>query len=264
MAYLVDIYRFKNSIEYEFKWAGNYGAKGEKRAKKTKASPDQIKKQNQRKKEKYSKRLLKLNFDKGDLWCTLLYPKGTRKAISDVKKDMQKFLRKLRNKYKARGTDLKFIYRIEIGSRGGIHIHMICNHSNGEPPVDMLIQNLWEMGRVHFERFGGEEEDFQRLANYIVKEPNEEQKQEIDARKDTDEEKKALISYSSSRNLIRPVPERKTYMRWTVRKLIEQGPKPSEGYYIDRDSIYSGVNIFTGMSYLYYTEIKDDPGGSKK
>lgn len=261
MAYCVDIFTFKNSKEYEFKWAGNYGAKGEKRAPKVKATPEQIKRQNQWKREKYSKRVMKLNFEKGDLWCTILYPKGTRKPIEEVKDDMKKFLRKLRTKYKKRGDELKFMYRIEIGARGGIHIHMICNHSRGDPPIDMIIQETWTEGRVHFERFGGEEEDYQRLADYIVKAPNEEQEEKIKEREDSEEDKKALIAYSSSRNLQRPVPERKEYKRRTVRKMIEDGPKPTPGYYIDKSSIISGVNKYTGMSYLYYTEIKIDPGG---
>lgn len=257
MAYVVDIYKFPSSIEYEFKWNGNYGARGEKRAPKVKATPEQIKKQNQWKKEKYSKRVMKLNFERGDIWCTFLYPKGTRKRIEEVKEDMKKFLRKLRVKYKKRGDDLKFMYRIEIGSRGGIHIHMICNHSRGDPPIDMVIQDIWTEGRVHFERFGGEEDDYERLASYLVKAPNEEQEQKLKER----EEDEKLIAYSSSRSLIRPVPERKKYMRRTMRMLIEDGPTPTPGYLIDKKSIYSGTNPYTGMSYMHYTEVKIDRKG---
>lgn len=255
MGYCVDIYRFNRSIEYEFKWEGNYGAKGEKRAPKSKATNEQILRQNQWKKEKYCRRVLKLNFEKGDLWCTLLYPKGTRKPIEEVKKDMSKFLRKLRNKYKKRDTELKFVYRIEIGSRGGIHVHMICNNARGEPPIDMAIQETWEQGRVHFERFAGQEEDYQRLADYIVKEPGEE------AKKKMDEAELKRTPYSSSRNLTRPIPERKKYKRRTMRKILEEGPIPTKGYYIDKESIHAGINRCTGMSYLQYTELKVDPGG---
>ena len=52
-----------------------------------------------------------------------------------------------------------------------------------------------------------------------------------------------------------------------LRKLIEEGPKPKAGYYIDKDSLEYGVNPYTGMSYLRYTEVRikeirrDDPGG---
>lgn len=256
MAYCVDIYRFKNSIEYEYKWSGNYGAKGEKREPKKKATKEQIEKQNQRKKEKYTQRLLKLNFEKSDIWCTFLYPRGTRKPISEVKEDIKKFLRKLRNIYKKRGEELKFIYRIEIGKQGGIHFHMIVNNIQGEPSIDMMIQKSWTQGRVHYERLGGEEEDCINLANYIVKKPTEEQEKKIKEQIQSDDDRRSIISYSCSRNLIKPIAERKEYTRRTVKKLIEDGPQPTDGYYILRDSIYAGVNPYTGMSYLNYTEVR--------
>ncbi|MGN0338620.1 MAG: hypothetical protein ACI4EE_14095 [Lachnospiraceae bacterium] len=256
MAYIRDTYTFPRSLEHEIKWKGKYGAKGEKRAPKTKATPEQILKQNAWKKEVQSRRVMKLNFRKGDLWCTILYPKGTRKGIDEVKKDMARFLRKLRRAYRERGEDLRFMYRIEIGSRGGIHIHMICNQTRGEPPIDMVIQSAWTEGRVHFERFGGEEEDYVRLSSYLVKPQNEEQ---MDKR--TPEERRVLRAYSSSRNLKRPVPERKEYRRRTTKKLIREGPTPTPGYIIDKNSIVCGINHFTGLSYMYYTEILIDPGG---
>lgn len=256
MAHRIDIYRFPGSNEVEVKWAGKYGAKGEKRAPKQKATPEQVKKQNRWKKEVYAKRVMKLNFTKGDLWCTILYPKGTRKGIEFVKKDLGKFFRRLRKAYKERDQKLKFMCRIEIGSRGGIHIHMLCNQTSGEPPIDMVIQSAWTEGRVHFERFGGGEEDYERLSGYMVKSQNEEQMDKL-----APEERKVLRAYSSSRNLKRPKPERKDYRRRTVRKMIENGPTPTPGYYIVKDSIKSGVNPYTGTSYLYYTEVKLASGG---
>ena len=50
MAHRHDVYRYgpgEKYIEHEIKCAGRYGAKGEKRAQKKKATPEQIKKQNQ-------------------------------------------------------------------------------------------------------------------------------------------------------------------------------------------------------------------------
>ena len=87
--YWKDIWRFKNSVEYEIKYKGKYGAKGEKRAKRKKATPEQIKMQNQRNREKNVRRLIKANFGENDYWITLKYPKGTRLKIEDVKKHMK-------------------------------------------------------------------------------------------------------------------------------------------------------------------------------
>ena len=81
MAYIEDRFYFPNSIEVEIKWAGNYGAKGEKRAPKEKPTPEQIEKQNQWRKERDVRRLIKANFKRGDYWITFVYPQQTRKEI---------------------------------------------------------------------------------------------------------------------------------------------------------------------------------------
>ena len=62
MAYRKDVWHFPGSNEYEYKFIGNYGAKGEKRHKRQKATQEQIRKQNQRNKEKRVRRLIKANF----------------------------------------------------------------------------------------------------------------------------------------------------------------------------------------------------------
>lgn len=254
MAYWKDVWHFPNSNEYEIKWAGNYGAKGEKREKKKKASPEQIKKQNQLNREKKMRRLIKANFVPGDLWATLKYPERTRKPPGEVIIDLSKFLRGMRTEYRKRMQEFKFIYRMEIGAHGGIHIHILLNRLK-EGDTDLVLNNKWKPGRVNYESVyecGG----YEKLANYIVKQPEEgteeyEQLSLFDA-----EEQKEFVRYSTSRNLIRPEPERKEYRRWTVRKLVKDGPEPTPGYYIDPNSIRCGVNRYTGMSYYYYTEVR--------
>lgn len=261
--YWHDKWDFIQSIEHEYKFAGKYGAKGEKRRKKQKATPGQIRKQNQRNREKRIRRLIKANFDAGDLWTCLKYPKGTRKPVGEVKEDLRKFLGKMRKAYKAKGAAFKFIYRMEIGKWGGIHIHILINRVRGEPETDMLIQQCWQQGRASYENIyasGG----YQALADYIVKQPDDDIAGQIsmfDAK-----ERKELIRYSSSRNLKRPEPERQEYKRRTMRKLVDRirggdVPETTPGYYIDRDSVHIGVNRFTGYSYLQYTEyrMEDSP-----
>ena len=264
--YWKDTWRFPGSNEIEIKFAGNYGAKGERRSVKAKVTPEQIAKQNQRNKEKRMRRLIKANFIENDLWITLKYPQGTRKAADEVKRDLKNFMQRLRRAYAKRETDLKFIYRIEVGARGGIHIHMIANRVG--PDSDVVVQKAWgKNGRVNFQSLY-EEGGFEDLAAYIVKQPDEEQYEQLSLF--AEEDIKDFIKFSCSRNLVRPEPERKYYHRRTVKAMLEEGVKPSAGYYIDKNSIVKGVNKYTGYSYLQYTEVlikgkdKNAPPGKVK
>ncbi|MCQ2087938.1 MAG: hypothetical protein MJZ37_07780 [Bacilli bacterium] len=249
MAYIQYKYRFTNSVEYEFHYAGKYGAKGEQRAKREKKTADAVKRFNQKKKKDKVRRLIKANFRKFDYFITLKYAKGTRKDLKEVQADLKKFLYSLRQKYKKKEKQLKFIYRLEIGKRGGIHCHMILPRLHDG---DIIIQSCWKHGRINFQNLY-DKGNYEQLASYITKEPDEEVGKQLSFF--PEDEQKHFIKYSTSRNLIRPIAEKKTYSRWTLKKLIDDGIKPSEGYYIDKSSIRSGVNQWTGMSYLYYTEI---------
>lgn len=245
-----------DSIEHEFKYAGKYGAKGEKREKRQKPTPEQIKKQNQANREKKMRRLIKANFRKNDLWCTLKYPEGKRKTLEEVKKDLSRFLCTLRRVYGKQNVPLKWVRRIEIGSRGGIHIHLLVNRLP-RLQIDAIIQEKWNHGRVNYTNVyeaGG----MKQLASYLVKQPDEAEEEQLSLFEEA--ERKELISYSTSRNLKRPEPTReKIYSHRTVRKLVEQGPTPTKGYVVDPDSILAGINRYTGMSYYQYIEYQITP-----
>lgn len=262
MAYRVKKYKFADSNEYEYTYAGKYGAKGEEREPKKKATPEQMAEQNQWQRQKKVRRIIKWNFKEDDLWCTLKHPKGTRIPVGEVKKEMKKFLERMRTAYKKLGAVFKFVYRMEIGKRGGIHIHILVNRVHENHPTDKLVKKCWTYGRVYFEgiyEYGG----FQALAEYIVKKPGEEETKQLSMF--PEEEQKKLLSYSCSRNLVQVEPEVKEYDHWTMRKILDIAGdiKPTEGYYVDKSSIVQGTNKYTGLSYLYYTEywIKKEPWG---
>ena len=214
----------------------------------------------QRNKEKRVRRLIKANFKEGDLWTTLKYPKGTRKSIDEVRKDLNSFLRSLRTRYKSIDEIVKYIYRIEVGALGGVHIHILINRVTG---ADKIITKCWErFGHVNYQNIyetGG----YADLAEYIVKQPEENTEEYEQLNMFSVQEQKELVKYSCSRNLVRPEPERTDYSRRTMRKIIENGPEPTPGYFIDPLSVVMGTNPYTGMNYLHYTEYKllrqDDP-----
>lgn len=254
MAYKRKIWRFGDSTEFEYIWMGNYGAKGERRAPRRQPTPEEIEKVNQKNREKRLRRLIKANFNEGDMWCTLVYPAGTRKPTEEVKEDVRKFLMNLRRDYKRAGAELKFIYRIEIGSRGGIHVHMLVNRIRDG---DLLLRTRWTHGHVNYEFL---RRDVRKLAEYISKTMNEEQTAQMELFEP--EKKKNVLKYSTSRNLIRPEPEEKEMKRLTMMKILRDGPKPTKGYVIDWETVTTGVNPFTGMSYLHYTEVKGGRDGT--
>ena len=268
MAYTHDIWYFRNSTEHEFKFKGRCGAKGEKRLKKKKATPEQIRKQNQINRQNQIRRTIKANFEPKDMWCCLKYPAGTRPSVEIVKEDKERFLRYLRTQYRKRGSPMKWVARMEVGKHGGVHMHILLNRIPMEQ-TDILIEEAWSKalkkskagkqirtdGLVDY-RTTYDAGGFKQLAEYICKEPKEGTEEYEQLSLFPKEEQKALVSVTTSRNLIRPEPEHHEYKTRTMRKLIEDGPEPSPGYYIDMDTLYIGVNPYNGYSYCKYTEIR--------
>lgn len=254
MAYREKTYRSDNYIEHEILFRGRYGAKGEKRSPRKKASSEQIQKQNQRNRENRLRRTAQLNFYPNDIFLTLKYPAGTRKKLEEVEKDIKKFQDGMRKDYKIRGEEFKWIKRIEIGKNGGIHAHFIINRIYG---AELLISKNW----TYYSHYASitEEGGMEKLVNYMCKEIPEEVKTKEKQLSFLElEEIERCVKYSTSRNLIRPEPEVKEFRRRTVRKYMEDDPQPEKGFYIDKGSIVRGINPYTGLSYITYREIRQN------
>ena len=65
-AYIREIWDFGSTMEIEEKHTGRYGARGQEREEKKKATPEEIAKQNQWRRERDVRRLIKWNFSPGD------------------------------------------------------------------------------------------------------------------------------------------------------------------------------------------------------
>ena len=255
MAYIQATFEFSDCNDINITYKGNYGAKGERRQPKRKATSEQIEKQNQRNRENRVRRLINQNFTKEDYWVTLKYPAGTKKTVKEMKADFTKFTRKMRYRYQKAAVDFKYIYRMEIGKNGGLHIHLLCNRIE---KTDLFIQKCWQ-GHAWITTLY-EEGGYQKLAEYIVKKPDDAIKGQLSLF--PEEDRNDLIHYGTSRNMEKPVPTVKEYSRRTVRAIkekIESGDYmdlATPGFYIDTNTIQTGINPFTGESYIHYLEYR--------
>lgn len=257
--YRVEKWTFDFSNEYAYKYAGNYGAKGEKRAKKVKPTPEQVRKQNQINRVNRLRRIIKANFKANDFWTTLKFPKGVKVTIEQLNKCLGKFLDYLRYRYKKIGQPFKWVYRKEIGRRGGVHIHVLLNRFQGGD-TDKLVKAAWEKAGGHSVNYEClyEQGGYEGLTEYIAKLNDEQVDNQLSLF--PAKARKQFKAYQTSRNLVRPEPEVRVCKRRTMRKIVENGPEPAPGYYIDKDSIVCGVNPYTGMSYYRYTEYRIGTG----
>lgn len=256
MAYRKKTYNCKNSNEIEICFKGKFGKKGEKRAPKIKPTAEAVKLNNQKRKSTEVRRLLKVNFKENDYWLTLKYAAGYQPEVDRIKKDMTFLLRKLRKMYREYESELKYIIRIEISSRGVPHAHMVLNDISG-CKVDTVVKKIWSSIQgnagiyfTHLYEKGG----FNQLADYITKEPKEGEMKQLSLF--DIQTRKCFVKYSRSRNLKKPDVDVKEYTRRTVEKYITESIRVSDGYYLDKDSVVYGINPYTGMTYLHYTEVK--------
>ncbi len=227
-------YDFGYTIEVEENFPRKPRAPGEKRAKRKKPTPEQMRLHNLRNKEKRIRRLIKENFRENDLWITLTYKKAERPPdIAEAQKDTKRFFDRVRSRYRKQGRELKWVLHTEIGSRGGIHHHIVMNRI---PDADLIIRKAWKKGGAHMALMY-EEGGFRELASYMAKEPDQENKLKESR-------------YSRSRNLKVPKPKVKDLVRWS------KEPRPKRGYYIEKDSYYEGINPVTGRRYRSYTMIR--------
>lgn len=249
--YIRDTWDCGDTLEVEEKHTGRYGAAGQKREQRKKPTPEDIMRQNQWKRVRDLRRLIKWNFTTGDSWITLTYRKDERPSWGEMIKHMQKFIRQLQTRYRKYGWTLKYIWRPQIGKKGAIHIHILISAmSNAETRTEKIVKDLWTHGnpnmKVVYDLKNGD------LAEYIATPLQEWEPEEAK-------------SFHPSRNLIRKEPARETVRR---RSLIDkQGRireiKPKKGYYVDPNSIEQGINPVTGYAYRRYTLVKIQRGEMK-
>ena len=230
-------------IEREEFFDGRYGAPGEKRQKKKKATPEQMRYINAYNKAKRARHRLLLYFDEGDWLVTLTYKKEERPPdIKTVKKHLKKFTDKLREEYRKRGKELFWIRNIENNTRNNFHIHLVVKDIP-DANVIKILNRLWTHGMISSPKPLYKTGGFRKLAEYITKDEHttKEMLGEILDHKVTE------ACYSTSRNMPLKPPDIKKLKRWP------KEPREKKGYYIDKESYFEGINPVTGCKYRRYT-----------
>lgn len=227
--------RFKNAIEVHEYHDAKYGAPGQKRQKKKKATPEQIARQNQKNRERLARWKLREYFNVNDYFTTLTYRKDERpESMEACRKDLQKFLRKIRKLYKAAGKEMRYMLNIEVGTRGAWHAHIVLKRV---PDLDVAMAKAWGHGKV-VNQLLYEKGEFRELAAYITKSP-------------VNDKKLKDAKYSCSKNMPLKEPEKKVYRKWKTWGKV----RVPKGWYLDKDSVVEGINLW-GFPYREYTLLR--------
>lgn len=226
------------TVEISKYYSHKYKSKSEKRAEKENKTKEAQEKINKKRREKKLTRLLNTNFQKNDYHIVLDYEKEKRPDnIDQMKNDIKQFLKKLRKEYKNINSELKYIHVPERGKRGALHHHLVIN--NIDPSV---LTKIWNKGRVHINLLDATGQ-YKDLACYLLKY--------------TDKEKLNSKAWNSSRNLKKPIVIKKIISKHDFFKDKVNIPKKYTNYYLDKNSVYSGINE-AGYKYFTYTLIKQN------
>lgn len=217
---------------------GRYGAPGESRHLKAKATPEQIARQNHQNKVRRIWQLIRGNYQEGDRWVTVTYRKGERPDWETGLKQLANFRKRVTYWFRRREMPVRMMYSVEHGSKGGIHMHMLLNDVEGIN-IDRILQGLWKYGQVHTASLY-DSGDYHDLAEYMAKGEK----------------------YGHSMNMRMPEKEKP---RMLSRADLMEYPKPEKGWRILEVSIVEGINPMTGSPYLRYTMVQDPmPKGRKR
>lgn len=179
--------------------------------------------------------LLAANFSPSDCWATLTYDDEHLPADrAAAKKEINKFLRRLRDQYRRRGWKLKYIYNTESvpnapGGARRLHHHIVLSPYNAE-----LIKSLWHGGQAHTETLlDGDFDSYEPRARYMVKERHPE----------TQGLEKGERAWTPSRNLAKPIPTHRD-----VDDTLTNQPPPG-AFVLER---YADDNYFGSYTYIKY------------
>ncbi len=241
MAFKRRKYRLTNCIEVVECHTARYGAPGQPRTPSRKPTPEAVRRNNQRRKERRCSRMVDKYFNEDDYILTLTYRKECRPSgMQECVEHLQKFFRKLKSEYAKRFYELFWIRNIEVGPRGSWHVHVVMNRIEG---ADYLIKSYWkEHGGVYFQFYSDHKDRGEDIGKYIAK-------SNISA-----PDKITESSWSHSRNVKEVEPEETVIFGHSM----NDAPRTPKGYYLDKDSYKDYIND-EGYRHREYIFRKIDP-----
>ena len=138
--YIKKTYITGKVIEVEKIYSRRYHPKNSTRSNRINPTSLEMQKMNERNARKKLRRLINANFELGDYSVTLTYDEFNQTKDPEIaKKDLQKFIRKLRDKMHKEGQELKYVSVTEYG-KNTIHHHLVIKKT-ADP---LIIQLSWK------------------------------------------------------------------------------------------------------------------------
>lgn len=209
--------------------------KGCKRAEHKNPTKEEQEKVNMRKSIREITIEMNANFGGGDYHLVLTY-RQKPEDLTETKKNIELFMRKMRRTCKKNNLVFKYIVCTEVGKRGALHHHLLINKMDLQ-----LVMDAWEHGRVHVHPLDDTGE-YSRLAAYFAK-----------YKKQWKESNGPGRGWSCSQNLERPEPKIRIIKN---RDTFYREPRAKKGYYIDKELTRSGYHEKTGQPFMSYVMIK--------
>lgn len=223
--HLKKTYRMPNSIEVVEYNSARCPGESRPRRKKEKPTPERVKRNNQRRKQRECSRMIETYFNEDDCVFTLTFRKELRPAsMEEALAEFKKLIRYLKREYTKRFYELFWIRNIEVGSRGAWHIHLVVNRIEG---TEWMVESWWfaKYGAVYTQHLKSLQDKGHDIGEYISK---------------TAVSSANIVesSWNHSRNIKKVEGETKKIQGHRMK----DKPRVPQGWYLDKDSYYEGEN----------------------
>lgn len=215
-------------------------------------TPEAIQRNNQRMAERKLRQLINANFRDDDYHLIFRYFPHTRPGSrKEAAEEMRRYWRRLQYEAKKAGIQLRYIWAVEVGKKGGIHFHAVVSRQ-----ALSFFTRQWHRqitgpdGKREWVRLGTvyciplwTDGQYKDLAKYIIKQTSQTFRDMGGKR------------WNGSRNLQKP----KETVKEVKASQWRQEPKPPKGYLFDPSfPVENGVCSVTGLRYQRYGLIRID------